>query len=101
MLLHNPYTRGSINYPLDLSDHNITLNYRIEHETFFSPFFSAWLVAELESGDAIYIPTGQNRNRNVYVVTKFYRTKEIKHPYGVYTINYNDFARENSTIYIQ
>lgn len=101
MLLRNPYTRRYFDYPLDLSYNNIVLDYRIEHDTFFCPYFSQWLVAELESGDVVYIPTGENRNRNVYVVTSFYRTKQVQHPYGVYTINYNDFARENSTIYIQ
>ena len=98
MLLRNPYTKKYIDYPLDLSDNNIVVSYRIEHETLFCPYFSQWLVAELTSGDIIYIPTGDRNKRNIYVITSFYRKKEIKFPYGIYVIQYSDFERENETV---
>ena len=91
MLLRNPYTKKYIDYPLDLSDNNIVVSYRIEHET----VFSQWLVAELKNGDVIYIPSGDKNERNIYVITSFYRTKEVQFPYGIYIINSSDFTREN------
>lgn len=101
MTLYNPYTRGRIDYPLDLSDKNIVVSYDIAHETSFCPWFTQWLVAELKSGDMIYIPAGDKNERDIYIITSFYRKKEIKYPYGVYTIKYSDFTRENNTVYMQ
>ena len=93
MRLFNPYTRGSIEYDLDLNLEQYT--YHIEHETFFCPYFTAWAVTTLDTGDVIYIPCSQNRSRNIYVVTRFYLDKTIQFPYGVYTIPLNYFTREH------
>lgn len=101
MLLRNPYTKKYIDYPLDLSDNNIVVSYRIEHETLFCPYFCQWLVAELKNGDVIYIPSGNRNERDIYVITSLYRTKEVQFPYGIYTINPSDFTRENKIIYAQ
>lgn len=91
-MLFNPYTKGCIEYPLDLNLDELT--YHIEHETFFCPYFTSWAVTVLESGDVIYIPCGQNRSRNIYVVTRFYLDKSVTFPRGVYTIPLNHFTRE-------
>lgn len=84
MKLHNPYTRGCIEYPLNFDFSKFT--YHIEHETFFCRYFTSWMVTVLESGDILYIPCGENRSRDIYVVTRFYLDKTVKFPKGVYTI---------------
>ena len=89
--MQNPYTKGYVDYPIDLNLEDYT--YRIEHETFFCPYFTAWAVTTLDTGDVIYIPSGQNRSRNIYVVTKFYLNKTVQFPKGVYTIPITDFMR--------
>lgn len=84
MRVFNPYTKGYIEYPLDFALYDHT--YHIEHETFFCPYFTSWAVTTLDSGDVIYVPCGQNRSRNIYVVTRFYLDKTVTFPRGVYTI---------------
>ena len=84
MKLCNPYTRGCIEYPLNFDSE--AYNYHIEHETVFCPYHTAWAVTLLESGDKIYIPCGENRSRNIYVVTKFYTDGTVQFPRGIYTI---------------
>jgi hypothetical protein len=91
MKLHNPYTKGYIEYPLDFNLHQQT--YHIEHETFFCRYFTSWAVTTLDSGDVIYIPCGRNRSRDIYVVTRFYLDKTVKFPKGVYTIPLSNFTR--------
>lgn len=93
MKLYNPYTKGSINYPLDLSPNNIVLEYYITHETFFCEWHTSWLVANLKSGDVLYIPYGERNRRDIYVVTPFYLNKEVQRPYGVYTLRYSEFLQ--------
>ena len=39
MKLYNPYTKGTIEYPLDFNLEKLT--YHIEHETFFCPYFTS------------------------------------------------------------
>lgn len=95
MLLKNPYTKKSINYPLDLSLDNIAGKYFIEHDTFFCSWFTQWLVVHLYSGDMIYIPAGFRNSRDIYIVTYEYRVKEVQHPFGVYTLSYNEFLKES------
>ena len=84
MKLYNPYTRGYIEYPLSFEPEK--LNYLIQHETPFSNFYSEWAVSIIENGDVIYIPCGQNRCRNIYVVTRFYLNGTVKFPRGIYTV---------------
>lgn len=93
MKLYNPYTKGSIDYPLDLSPNNIVLEYHITHETFFCEWHTSWLVANLKSGDVLYIPYGDRNRRDIYVVTPFYLNKEVQRPYGVYTLRYSEFLQ--------
>ena len=95
MLLYNPYTRKRIDYPLDLSPNNIVLDYHIEHETCFCAWRSHWVVAQLLSGDVIYIPYGERNRRDIYVVTPFYLNHTVSFPHGVYTFKYNEFMRES------
>lgn len=90
MKLFNPYTKGYIEYPLNFDFYNRT--YHIEHETFFCPYFTSWAVTILETGDVIYVPCGENRSRNIYVVTRFYLDKTVTFPKGVYTIPLNYFT---------
>lgn len=91
MKLQNPYTRGCIEYPLYFEPEK--LNYFICHETPFSEFYSEWAVSVIETGDMIYIPYGQNRCRNIYIVTKFYLNGDVTYPYGIYTIPTSYFTR--------
>lgn len=90
MKLYNPYTRGYIEYPLnfDLEKHT----YHIEHETFFCPYFTSWAVTILDTGDMIYIPCGENRSRDIYVVTRFFINKTVSFPKGVYTVPLKHFT---------
>lgn len=96
MKLYNPYTKGSINYPLDLSSDNIVLEYHITHETFFCEWHTSWLVANLKSGDVLYIPYGEQNRRDIYIVTPFYLNKEVQFPHGVYTLSYSKFLDSSS-----
>ena len=96
MKLYNPYTKGSIDYPLDLSSNNIVLEYHITHETFFCAWRTSWLVLNLESGDVIYIPYGEQNRRDIYIVTPFYLNKEVQFPHGVYTLSYSKFLDSSS-----
>lgn len=91
MKLYNPYTRGYIEYPLYFEPEK--LNYFIRHETPFSEFYSEWAVSIIDTGDMIYIPCGQNRNHNIYVVTKFYLDGVVKFPRGIYTVPMSSFTR--------
>lgn len=84
MKLYNPYTNGCIEYPLNF-DLNV-LDYYIQHETPFTDRCSEWVVSVLESGDMIYIPYGNNRCNNIYVVTKLYINKLLKLPHGIYIV---------------
>ena len=93
MQLLNPYTHGVIDYPIDLSNNNIIIDYYIAHDTPFCNWYSEWLVVQLYSGDMIYIPYGYKNNRNVYVVTALYLQKELKKPYGIYTTNIINIAK--------
>ena len=92
MQLQNPYTKGTIEYPLNLNLEKLT--YHIEHETFFCPYFTSWAVTVLDTGDVVYIPCGENRSRNIYVVTRFYIEKVVQFPKGVYTVPLNYFTTQ-------
>ena len=94
MQLQNPYTRGYIEYPLSFEPEK--LNYFIRHETPFSEFYSEWAVSVISTGDMIYIPCGENRSRNIYVVTKFYLSGEVQYPRGIYTIPKSYFTKDRS-----
>lgn len=84
MKMQNPFTRGYIEYPLSFEPEK--LHYTMQHETPFSSFHSEWLVAVIENGDDIYIPTGENRCRDIYVVTSFYKQKLVQFPKGIYKV---------------
>lgn len=92
MMLKNPYTRGYIEYPLVFEPEK--LHIVIQHETPFSDSRSEWAVSYMHSGDVIYIPTGQNRCRDIYIVTKFYLDKTVSFPRGIYTIPLSYFTRK-------
>lgn len=92
MKLYNPYTRGYIDYPLVFEPHKYA--YEIRHETPFSDRFSEWYVAVNDDGDYIYIPSGSNRCRYIYIVTRFYINKTVTRPYGIYTIPFSYFTEE-------
>ena len=87
MRLYNPYTRVHIEYPLNFDLR--TLDYYIKHETPFTDRYSEWAVSILESGDMIYLPYGNNRCHDIYIVTKQYLNKLLCFPYGIYTISIN------------
>lgn len=97
MRLQNPYTRGYIEYPLSFEPEK--LNYFIRHETPFSEFYSEWAVSVIETGDVIYIPCGENRCRNIYVVTRFFLDGTAKFPTGIYTIPKSYFTMDRSLNY--
>lgn len=84
MKLQNPYTRGYIEYPLSFKPSR--LEYQITHETPFTERRSEWYVALITTGDMVYIPCGQNRCQNIYIVTKYYRAKQLTYPHGIYTL---------------
>ena len=84
MKLYNPYTKRYIEYPLSFTPEKY--NYFIRHETPFSNFYSEWAVSIIETGDMIYMPYGENRNRNIYIVTRFYLDGVVTYPRGIYTI---------------
>lgn len=97
MKLQNPYTRGYIEYPLYFEPEK--LNYHIRHETPFSERYSEWAVSIIETGDVIYLPYGDNRCKNIYVVTKFFMDKTVTYPMGIYTVPVSNFmAPENIII---
>lgn len=97
MKLFNPYTKGYIEYPINFDLEQQT--YHIEHETFFCPYFTSWAVTVLDTGDVIYIPCGENRSRNIYVVTRFYLDKTVKFPKGVYTVPINHFTTKIEEVF--
>lgn len=96
MKLHNPYTGGYVEYPLYFEPEN--LNYHIYHETPFTERYSEWAVSVLDTGDTIYMPYGQNRCRNIYIVTKFFTNKTVRFPHGIYTIPLSYFTTTNDYI---
>ena len=96
MKMQNPYTRGYIDYPLYFNPEKFS--YFIQHETPFSNFYSEWAVSVIETGDTIYIPYGENRSRNIYVVTKFYLDGTVKYPHGIYTIPKSYFINPRNYI---
>ena len=93
MKLKNPYTGGYIEYPLYFEPEK--LNYQIRHDTPFTERYSEWAVSIIATGDMIYIPCGENRCRNIYIVTKFYLDKVVSFPRGIYTIPMSYFTTEN------
>ena len=94
MRLQNPYTRGYIEYPLYFEPSR--LNYFIRHETPFTERYSEWAVSIIETGDMIYIPYGQNRCRDIYIVTKYFRTGAVKYPQGIYTVPMSYFTNPSN-----
>ena len=96
MNLYNPYTRKSVNYPLDLSNKNIVRKYYMTHETFFCQWHTTWQVLHLQSGDVIYLPYGDRNRRDIYIVTPHYLNKTVRFPYGVYTLKYYEFLKTST-----
>lgn len=86
MRLYNPYTRIYIEYPVDFDIH--ILSYHIKHETPFTDKYSEWAVSILENGDTIYMPYGNNRCTDIYIVTRYHKL-----PHGIYTIPFSYFTR--------
>ena len=91
MQLYNPFTKVYIDYPLDFDSHE--LNYHIRRETIFNDWFTEWAVSELSSGDRLYIPCGSNMSPDIYVVTRKFIEKQVKKPYGIYTIPMDYFLK--------
>ena len=95
MQLQNPYTRGYIEYPLNFDLEK--LHFHIRHETPFTDRWSEWAVSILDNADMIYIPYGQNRCRNIYIVTYFYTSKQVERPHGIYIIPMSTFTTPKIT----
>lgn len=91
MRLYNPYTGQQVEYPVDFDLH--VLNYHIRHETPFTDRYVEWAVSVLKNGDTIYIPYGNNRCTNIYIVTKLYTKKIITLPHGIYTMPMSRFTQ--------
>lgn len=96
MKLQNPFTKGYIEYPISFAPEK--LHYQIHHDTPFTKCHSEWAVSILETGDMIYIPCGQNRCRNIYIVTHFYIEKIVEFPRGIYTMPLSFFTRKQEEI---
>ena len=94
MQVQNPYTRGYLEYPLYFEPEK--MHYYIRHETPFTERYSEWAVYIIETGDMIYLPYGQNRCRNIYIVTRFYINKEVAFPHGIYTIPISYFTNSKT-----
>ena len=90
MILQNPFTRGYVDYPLYFNPE--TLNYHIRHETPFTERWSEWAVSIVGTGDTIYLPYGQNRCKNIYIVTSDFMSKKVKFPEGIYIIPMSFFT---------
>ena len=99
MLLKNPYTKGTVEYPIDFEINSFALgryfNYHIVHETPFTQRRAEWAVSHLKNGDTIYIPYGANRCKDIYIVTSFFLDKTVTFPYGIYTLPLSYFSREH------
>lgn len=93
MLMNKLYNKGVVNYPIDLSLQRRT--FHIEHETVFCPYFSSWEVTLLETGDMVYVPSGQNRSRDIYIVSWNYTNGTLKFPQGIYSIPMRNFTCKN------
>lgn len=90
MMLRNPYTQVELEYPIDFS--LIRRTFHIEHETDFCSYNVPWEVTLLTTGDMVYIPGAGNRSYNIYIVTKYYRAKQVSYPHGIYTIPLSYFT---------
>ena len=99
MVLQNPYTKCYVEYPIEFSPEE--LNIVIQHETPFTNLYSEWAVSYMESGDVIYIPTGSNRSKKIYIVTSAFRYGLVQYPYGIYTIPFSHFTYKRSVSYEQ
>lgn len=91
MQAKNPYTGGYIEYPLELLNLN-RYEFNICHETPFTDRFSEWYVTILENADMIYIPSGSNRCRDIYIVTWEYTSGQTQKPFGIYTLPVSTFT---------
>lgn len=91
MMLFNYYTREIVDYPVNIDTRQ--LEYQIKHETPFSDRFSEWSVSVLDNGDELYIPSGNNRCTDVYVVTELFLKHIISPPHGVYTMSLMQFVQ--------
>ena len=93
MMLYNPFTRECIEYTVDF---DVTvLNYHIRHETPFTDRYSEWAVSMLENGDMVYLPYGNNRCADIYVVTYEFTSKLVPFPHGIYTAPMGYFCTAN------
>ena len=93
IIAKNPFTREVIEYPQCLLNFCRDKFY-ICHDTPFSERFSEWAVYILDTEDMLYIPYGQNRCRNVYIVTHEYINNQLRFPHGIYAISMNYFTEE-------
>lgn len=93
MIMRNHYTKQYIDLPIYVDYAN--LQFDICHETPFYAGFSEWNVAILPDGNRIYMPIGNNKQLNIYVVLKLYLDREIKYPHGIYEISFNDIVKNS------
>ena len=89
MLMKNPFTNDTIEYPVELLDLSI-YEYHIRHETPFTECCREWYVTILDNDDMLYIPTGMNRCNKIYIVLDGY---QARFPHGIYAISKNYFIR--------
>ena len=92
MKLYNPFTKVTIDYPINFNLHE--LSYHIRRDTIFSDWFTEWAVYELSTGDRLYIPYGSNMSQDIYVITRKFINKEVQKPYGSYTIPMSYFLNK-------
>lgn len=89
MQVQNIYTGEYIMYSLYFEPER--MHYHIRHETPFTDRYSEWAVYIVHNGDMIYLPYGNNKCDNLYVVTLAYRLGMIECPYGIYKIPMHKF----------
>ena len=97
MLVNKLYNKGYIEYPIDFNLQRRT--FHVEHETCFCPYHTSWEVTLLETGDMVYIPSGQNRSRDIYIVSWFHTNGTLKFPHGIFTIPMSTFTYRPKVVY--
>ena len=91
MLIQNPYTKHTIDYPVEMLDIS-HYEFFITHETPFSEHRGEWFVAILKNADTLYLPAGSNRSRNAYIVRWEHTSRQLVFPHGIYAIPMGYFA---------
>ena len=88
---YNLYNKTLSDFTIDLDSSNIIHTYNIKNTTPFSEYYLEWAVFINKYGDMIYVPSGNNRSRYVYIVDIDCVRNIIKYPYGIYIIPMSQF----------